>query len=179
MSRRTEIGLFVVLLAVLAAAVYWNFRPASSVGADAPMAISVEPLRVKNPSLHLDRLEQLRQLSYSGSHRNIFSATPPPLPPAAAAKKTGGAAGGGAETAGPPVPPALQVPLKFYGMAVDPKTGKKLAFFTSGDDVYIAGQGQTLLGRFRLLSIGNDTVEIEESTSGRRATLTMTPPVTP
>jgi hypothetical protein len=181
MSRRTEIGLFVALLAVLAVTLYWNFRPTASVVADTPITIAVKPLHVENPSLHFDRLEKIRQLAYTGTHRNIFSATPPPpsLPAPSAAKGKGAAGGAGPEKTGPAVPPPLQVPLTFYGMAVDPKTGKKLAFFTNGDDVYIAATGQTLIGRFRLLEIGNDTVEVEETASGRRATLNMTPPVTP
>jgi hypothetical protein len=179
MSRRTELGLFVALLVLLTVTLYWNFRPQTSVGADTPITIAVKPLQVENPSLHLDRLEKIRQLAYTGSHRNIFSATPPPPPTPSAVKGKEAAGGAGPEKTGPAVPPPLQVPLTFYGMAVDPKTGKKLAFFTNGDDVYIAAAGQMLIGRFRLLQIGNDSVEVEETSSGRRATLNMTPPVTP
>lgn len=181
MSRRTEIGLFVGLLAVLAVTLYLNFRPSSGADSGTPITIAVQPLHVENPSLHLDRLKKIRQLAYTGTHRNIFSATPPPppLPASSAADRKHGAGGHGSATAGPAPPPPLRVPLTFYGMAVDPKSGKKLAFFTNGDNVYIAAAGQTLLGRFRLLSIGNDTAEVEETSSGRRATLNMTRPVTP
>lgn len=176
MSRRTEIWILVGLLALLALVLYWNFRPNVIAGAGAPEAVSVEPLRVPDPSLHLGRLERIRQMGYGGTHRNIFSATPPPPPPVKAAqlKKTTAVV----RPTGPVAPPALQVPLKFYGMAVDPKTGRKLAFFTSGDKVYIASEGQTLLGQFRLLKIGNNSAEFKEVSSGRTAVLPMTPPVT-
>ena len=177
MSKRTEIWILGALMLLLAAVLYWNFRPSVIAGAGAPEAVSVQPLRVPDPSLHLGRLARIREMGYSGTHRNIFSATPPPPPPpskTAQMKKTAAAM----RPTGPVAPPALQVPLTFYGMAIDPKTGRKLAFFTSGDKVQIASEGQTLLGKFRLMKIGNNSVEFRDVSSGRTAVLTMTPPVT-
>lgn len=163
----------VALFLVLGVVLYRNVRPEASAGSDAPVAIAFKPLKVPSPALHLDQLARIRQLAYKGSHRNIFSATPPPPPPSpqAAGKDALSAA-----PAGPPVPPPVQIPLKFYGMAIDPKTGNKLAFFTNGDNVHIASPGETLLGHFRLLSIGANTVEVEDTSSGRTATLAMTLP---
>jgi len=177
-SRRTEISILGALLLVLAVVLYWNYRPDVMAGPYAPEAVSVQPLKVPDPSLHLDRLARIREMGYEGTHRNIFSATPPPPPPSKIAQMKQAAAAAARPT-GPPVPPPLQVPLTFYGMAVDPKTGKKLAFFTSGDKVEIAAAGQVLLGQFRLMKIGSNTVEVQEVSSGRTAVLTMTPPVTP
>jgi hypothetical protein len=176
MSRRNELRILAALLVVLAA-LYWNFRPGAADGSDTPEAVSVQPLRVPDPALHLDRLARIREMEYGGTHRNIFSSTPAPPPPSKAAQLKK-AQMMKAAAAGPAVPPPLQVPLTFYGMAVDSKTGRKLAFFTSGDHVYIAGQGETLLGRFRLMQIGSNTVQFQEVSSGRTAVLTMTPPVT-
>lgn len=172
MSRRAEIGILVALALLLGFVVYRNFRPDAGADSDAPTTIAVQPLKIPNPALHLNRLARIRQLAYTGSHRNIFSATPPPPAPSkhAAMKDRHSAA-----PAGPSVPAALQVPLKFYGMAVDPKTGNKVAFFTDGDKVYIARPGQTLLGHFRVVTIGSDTVQIEDTSSSRMATLPMTP----
>ena len=178
MSKRKEIGVLVALLVVLAGVLYWDLRPTVMAGPDGPQMIAVEPLSVPNPALHLGRLAEIRQMDYKGNHRNIFSATPPPPPPSVVAKQRAAKGGAAAVAAGPRVPPPLQVPLTFYGMAIDPKTGRKLAFFTSGDHVYIASEGQTLLGHFRLRQVGNNTVEFEDVTTGRMATLTMTPLVT-
>jgi hypothetical protein len=174
-SRATEIKILAALVVILAVVAYWNFRPRAMDGSGEPESVSVQPLRVPDPSLHLGRLARIREMEYAGTHRNIFSATPPPPPSVKAAqlRKTQAV-----QSTGPAVPPPLQVPLTFYGMAVDPKSGTKLAFFTSGDHVYIASQGETLLGRFRLMQIGSNTVEFQEISSGRTATLTMTPPVT-
>jgi hypothetical protein len=164
-SRRNELRILAALLVVLAAALYWNFRPGAADGSGAPEAVSVQPLRVPDPALHLDRLARIREMEYGGTHRNIFSATPAPPPPSKAAQLKK------AQMVQRAVP-------AFYGMAVDPKTGRKLAFFTSGDHVYIATEGETLLGRFSLTEIGSNTVQFREISSGRTAVLTMTPPVT-
>jgi hypothetical protein len=180
LSRRKEIGILVALLVLLAAVLYWDLRPAVMAGPDGPRTIAVQPLRVPNPALHLGRLAEIRQMDYKGNHRNIFSATaPPPAPPKTARKNaTRAAAAAAAAAAHPSAPAGLNVPFKFYGMAIDPKSGRKLAFFTSGDHVYIASKGQTLLGHFRLLQIGNNTVSFEDVATGQTATLTMTPPIT-
>lgn len=180
MNRRTEIGVLAALLLVLGGVLYWNFRPNASAYTDTPVAISVTPLKVPNPTLHLAQLARIRQLVYTGSHRNIFSATAaPPAAPRKVAHVQTKRNVAPVAPAGPRVPPPVRVPLKFYGMATDPHTGNKVAFFTNGDNVYIASPGQTLLGHFRVLEIGNDTVRIEDTTSARVATVPMTPLTNP
>ena len=78
--------------------------------------------------------------------------------------------------AGPTGPAPLVIPATFYGFVTDAQTGMRRAFFTENENVYIVGVGETLLGRFRLVQIGNSSVEMEELSTGRRATLTMEEP---
>jgi hypothetical protein len=172
MKRQAEIGILVALFLVLGGVLYRSFRPTSDAAFDGPGEVIVQPLKVPNPALHLGQLASIRQMVYSGSRRNIFTATPPPppAPPKSAVKDAQPPV-----PAGSPMPPPLEIPLKFYGMAIDPKTGNKLAFFTNGDNVYLASPGETLLGHFRLLSIGNDTVRIEDTTTSQAGTVVMTP----
>ena len=68
------------------------------------------------------------------------------------------------------------MPFKFYGYAADTRSGKRRAFFTNGDEVYIASEGDTILTRFRVLRIGNTTSDLEEISTGRRATLSLDQP---
>jgi hypothetical protein len=42
--------------------------------------------------------------------------------------------------------------------------------------VYIVPVGGTLLNQFRILTIGNNSVEVEELSSGRRTTLVLAQP---
>ncbi len=174
MSRRTQIYLLSALLLVLAAVLVWQWvskrGPAPAASGGAGPEVKYLPLSVENPSLRVDMLERIRRFEYSGRHRNIFSASlPPPLVPAGSDRRPIG-------PQLPPPPPPLEVPVKFFGYATDPASGRRRAFFTNGEDVYILAEGETLLGRFRLLHIGNSVADVEETASGRRATLVMEEP---
>jgi hypothetical protein len=58
--------------------------------------------------------------------------------------------------------------MKFFGYGTVPNGASKRAFLTDGEEVYIVGEGDTLLGRYRILRIGNGTLEFEEIDGGRR-----------
>lgn len=133
------------------------------------------PIAVENPALKLELLNRLKKLQYEGSHRNIFSASAPapvsatPPPPTAITPLP-------VTPTGPTGPAPLVIPATFYGFVTDAQTGMRRAFFMEGENVYIIGVGEVLLGRFRLVQIGNNSVELEEISTGRRATLTMEEP---
>jgi hypothetical protein len=166
MSRRNQIIVLVVLLAILAIVLYRNWGGPTALPVASAGDVKYQPLAVENPSLRLDMLERIRKFEYTGRHRNIFSASlPPPPPPKVDPTKQA--------QSGPPAPAPLEVPVKFFGYAADPQTGYRRAFFTNGEDVFIVAEGETLLSRFRLLHIGNSTADLEEIASGRRATLVL------
>ena len=168
-SRRNQMVLLLVLAGVLAYVLYRNFAPPVPVATAAAAANdSFAPLNVDNPALRTDLLDHVKKEEYQGSGRNIFNASAPP-PPAPPAPKPA------AQVAQIPAapPPALTVPATFFGYVTDARTGARRAFFAEGDDVYVVGVGDVLLGRFRLLQIGNTTAELEETSSGRRTTLTL------
>jgi len=173
MPRRIQIALLAVLLVVLLAILVGNREQAPELGAVLFANEKFEPLAVPDPALRLDMIERLRKQEYTGTHRNIFSASAPPkpapvLPPASVGPST------------PPPPPPLQIPFKFYGIVTEPAAaGQRRAFFTDGDNIFILREGETLQERFRLLRIGNDTAEFEEIASGRRATLALEKPPSP
>ena len=176
MSRRTEIYLLAGLCLLLGLVLYFSNRggvPGVShvVAADTKF----EPLDVQEPRLRLDLLDKVRKLEYSGSHRNIFVAVPPPLPQAPGNAK-GQIAQRFTGPRQPPPPPPLSIPAEFFGYASRPNSGKRVGFFTSGDDVLVVAEGDTFLGRFRLDHIGNDSADVEELSSGRHATIPMVQP---
>lgn len=127
---------------------------------------------VPNPSLRLDLLEKISKLKYEGMQRNIFNASPLPRqqpPPTPAPPKI--------EDHGPPVPPPAPVeqpfvpPFKFYGYVVDARSGRQRGFFTNGDDIWVAAEGDFVQRRFKLVRLSKTGAEIEEVSSGKRATL--------
>lgn len=176
MTRRNEMIVLGVLLLVLAGVVVWFRFYSNSTAATAPSApvdARFAPLSVDNPALRLDILQRFLALEYKGVHRSIFSATLPP-PPTPVAKQ-------------PPVPvapvipsgpPPLTVDAKYFGFVSDLGGSHRRAFFATpnNEDVIIAGEGDTLMGRFRVLRITNTTADVEEISSSRRATLTLEEP---
>jgi len=175
MSQRAKAYVLAGLFVLLAAVLYYYFFPkAPTPGITGVLAsdIKFSPLDVQEAGLHLDRLENLRKLEYSGSHRNIFVAAPPPPPKAAQAAEQIPFVGPRL----PPPPPPLQVPAEFFGYSADPQTGKRTAFFTSGDDVLIVKEGDTFLGGLRLLHIGNESADVQEISTGRHATVQLVQP---
>lgn len=176
MSERARIYALLGLLAVLAVVAYfYTFDRTTVPGLSGVLAADTkfEPLDVHEPSLRLDELDRLRKMEYSGSHRNIFVAAPPPVP-----KPTGPAAVAAQPFVGPreQVLPPLQVPAEFFGYASQPHTGKRVAFFTSGDDVLVVAEGDKFLNAFRLVRIGNESADIEEIASGRHVTVPLVEP---
>jgi len=166
MPRRLQIGVLAGLLVVFVVILYYNWRKAPEAPTVSAAGDKYQPLPLENPSLRLDMLERIRKFEYTGRHRNIFSASlPPPEPAKADPRKAGPVV--------PPPPPPLDVPVKFFGYVADSQTGQRRAFFTNGEDVFIVAEGETLLTRFRLLRIGNNSAEVEEITSGRHATLVL------
>ncbi len=172
MSRKTQIYVLVGLLALLVIVFVLNRNTApalTGVAADEKF----QPLNVEDPTLRVDLLEKIHKQEYGGTHRNIFTITlpPPPVPQPGQA--------GYIAPAPPPEPagpPPVVVPATFFGYAVTPKTGKRQAFFTNGDDVFVVDEGATLLNRFRLLKIGNSTADLEEISSGRHTTVNLEQP---
>jgi hypothetical protein len=56
------------------------------------------------------------------------------------------------------------------------KSGKRVAFFLQGDDVLVVEEGSVFMDRYRLDKINNDSADVEETSSGRHATVQMIQP---
>jgi hypothetical protein len=175
MSRRNQFIILGSLLGLLGIVAYTQFRPAGS-SANAPSADGpFAPVNVDNPALRMDILKRFLDLQYKGTHRNIFSATAP-IPPPAEMKPP--------ENVPPPPPPAptgpppLNVDAKYFGYASDAKGNHRRAFFATAnnEDVVIAGEGDTLFGRFRVVRLTNTMADVEEIASGRHATMPLEEP---
>ncbi|MGB6483931.1 MAG: hypothetical protein WBE86_10645 [Candidatus Acidiferrales bacterium] len=173
MTKKTRYQTFLLsgLLVVLALVVFYAGRSHDDVftGVHADDG-EFEPLNVPDPSLRLDLLERIQKEEYNGQHRNIFSEEPLPPPPEVLAAQRAAQQG----PVAPPPPPPVTVPATFYGIVTDPATGNRRACFSaSNDNIYILAEGGTLLNQFRVVKIGNNTVEMQEISSGRSTTLTL------
>jgi hypothetical protein len=169
--ERSLIGILVVLSAISGLIYYFNTRETSSAASTFSVGGNYTPISVENPHIITERLEGLQHVEYKGSHRNIFSETPPPHVPTKVELDNARKNAPPPIVQPPPPPPALIVNEKFYGYVDDPKTGARRAFFTNGEDIFIAGIGDMLENRLRVTRIGNDTVELMEVSSSRRTTI--------
>ena len=168
MSERKKL-IWLGALIVVAVLVWTVQRVKPSAGGGGYANFSdIHLLAVENPRLHHEKMEAAQGTEYKSSGRNIFTeiAQPPPdqtkTPDNTATGPTGP----------PPVqePPKPQLPAKYFGYGTIPNGTARRAFLTNGDDVYIVGEGDTLLGRFRIVKISSGNIEFEEISSGRRNT---------
>jgi hypothetical protein len=176
MTPRNQAIVLGVLLVVLIPSAYYFYRGFSPQGVATPPAKLDEkfgPLDIDNPALRLDIMKRFLALEYKGVHRSIFSASlpPPPTPPPSQQPVN-------VAPAAPAGPAPLTVDAKYFGYVSDFGGSHRRAFFatTNNEDVIIASEGDTFLGRFRLIRLTNTTADVEEVASGRRTTLTLEEP---
>jgi len=139
---------------------------------------SSKKIRAENldPTLQLKLLASSEQITYAGSGRNIFvsQAENILIPKAIAPGHTDSADKLGPQGP-PPVPPPPPIPLKFFGFAS--RTGEPKKIFLSKDqDVFIAGEGEIVDRRYKVVRISASSVEIQDLVgSGPPQTIPLTP----
>lgn len=125
-----------------------------------------------DPSLHMQAMLVSESVAYSGVGRNIFSAQsapplvkvpepissarPKPLPPC--------------PPNCPPPPPPPPIALKFFGLESDEK-GARQACLLHEDTVYLASAGDVVLRRYKVLSIGPRSIQVQDLQTNNTQTL--------
>ena len=171
----TQKNQMIVLAAlVLIMGVVWYFNRTTSVTNPGNMATfqNYQLLAVENPQLHRDKMEEAQKTEYHSLGRNPFSEIAPPKDQPKE-NKIAQHVPVGPPTSPPLPPPMLPGNMKFFGYGTIPNGTLRRAFLSDGDEVYIVGEGDTLLGRFRIVKINNANLEFEEIATGRHNTVTM------
>ncbi len=170
MSRKQQIALLVLLLLVGGAVWGWQYWPSTDNGkANSSFLQGYQPLNFPNPDLHWQVVDHRRKSEYKASGINPFS-NEGPKPPAPPPQKVPQPGDPNYVPPAPVVPPPPELPpnMKFFGYGTVPNGTPRRAFLSYQDDVYIVGEGDTLMGRYRILKINNASLEFEEVGSGRR-----------
>lgn len=123
-----------------------------------------------DPTLDFDLLRQSEQIKYAGNGRNIFVAGSMPVIP----NPHGPVATDQREIKlPPPIPPPPPINLKFFGFASKPGEPKKI-FLSQGEDVFIAGEGEIVNRRYRILHISPAAVDIEDVLNNNKQSIPLT-----
>lgn len=171
MSEKHKAGVLVALVVVLGLTAWRWWAPqssapvaASGVG-QARRSVARSPLDIPDARLQMERLQAASQRNTPPVGRNIFEygrvsrpvrivkpavASTPQAPPP--------------QSPPPPPPP----PLRFYGMAENQAGGARRVFLTDGNEIYVARQGDVIEGRYRVVRISGDSMELEDLVSHHR-----------
>jgi hypothetical protein len=192
-ETRRQLPMLAGLVVVLAAVAWWQFggaapptgRPATAarrpqVPARADAARVETPEAVLARGVGLDRLEHDRPAPEEGSRDPfrsgpgagsggaVSSPTPRPVVPAPVPP---GLPSGPIIPAGPPPPPPITV--KFIGVVSRRDVGK-VAVLSDGKNVYYGRQGEIVDGRWRIVAIGEESLQIEYVDGRGRQTVRLT-----
>jgi hypothetical protein len=132
---------------------------------------NLEPSNI-DPTLRLDLIAKLKTVDVEAGKRSLFEIGEAP-PEEIKVKEPGKIeiahpfvgpqlprseqAGAAAEQKAPPIP------LKFYGFVNRTKAGDKRAFFMDGEDIVIAGEGDTVKKRYKIVRIGVNSAVVEDT----------------
>jgi len=142
----------------------------------------IDPMTI-DPILRLDLLAKVQGVELAGGSRNLFQFSTPPVkvealkgpePKVIPKPALPGVRAGDdpAKPAGPPPPPPIN--LKYYGFSTARNNGRKTAFFLDGDEISVAGEGETVKKRYRVVRIGVNSVLMEDTESKRQQSLPLT-----
>ena len=132
---------------------------------------------ISAPDVHLEALDS-EWPKPGEAERNLFRFKPkaPPPPPPAPPRPTQPAVPVNPVPSGPPPPPPVPpITLKFIGIIESPSSSRKIAVLSDGRNPPFQGvEGDIIEGRYRILKIGVESVEIAYADGRGRQTIRLT-----
>jgi len=180
-KRQRELALAggaVLLLAIATWAIQRSAPQATGANPPAGTAAATSPQKGPVADVDLKPLESERP-EPGESTRNPFrfKQKPPPQPSAATIKQREEQAAQAATLASGPVepPPPPRIPLKYIGDVSDPKNpGKRIAVLSDLRGTYFGREGEVVEGRYRIVKIGVESIELAYLDGRGRQTIRQT-----
>jgi hypothetical protein len=152
-----------------------SYRGPQAAGSTREFKPSLKPKNVDttsiDPTLRLDLLAKLKTVDAQAGTRSLFEigvappaeikGIPEPAKIAIARPFVGPVRPVAPEPAPEPKAPPIQ--LKFYGFVNKTKVGDKRAFFLDGEDIVIAGEGDMIKKRYKIIRIGVNSAVVEDT----------------
>jgi hypothetical protein len=177
-ERRKQL-LLAALVVVLLAVVAYMYGGSGATSAPAPQASNrtggarggTASAPVGATDVHLEALDAERAKP-GPTDRNLFRFKPKPAPPPLPAPAVTAPAPPPVPTGPPPPPPLPPIPYKFIGLVEVPGEKKRIAVLSDGRNVPLHGrEGDIIEGRFRIVRIGAESIEMEYADGRGRQTI--------
>ena len=178
-KRRRELALAGVAILLIAVAA-WSMQRATVSSSDdvSVPAADVKPFTPKSPIPELDlKALEAERPEPDETTRNPFRYKPqfaPPEPSRSIGRQQQGATSQAAsEPVEPPAPP--RIPLKYIGDMTDPRNpGGKIAILSDARGTYYGREGEVVEGRYRIVRIGVESIELAYLDGRGRQTIRQT-----
>jgi hypothetical protein len=178
-SSRRLVTLWALIL-TLAVVLAWQFWPdagASTPPAARGRATAAPPATAPDPQVLALDLEQLETAGPEppDTGRDPFrfrpAAAPPPPTAPAATQPPGVTTPVGPPGEPPPAPPPPPITLKFIGLLTEGASLGKVAVLTDGRFVFHGREGDIIEGRYRVVRIGDESIQLEYADGRGRQTI--------
>ncbi len=165
--KTTQYAALGVLLVTLAAVLWYQFARGASAGEPAVGSApgtraSDEIQRVQAmgavPDVKVDDLKA-KPAARVDIGRNLFRVQPKPVPQPVLSPAARAAAAAAAAMP-PPPPPPPPITLRLIGLVDAPGGAGKIAVLSDGRDVFYGREGEIIDGRYRIVRIGAESVEM-------------------
>ena len=171
LTKQRKQLLLLAALVVVAALVWYAYfgRTQGAPGDVAFRADSYTPINAQDFSIIFKQRGNAQKTEYKPSGRNPFVATAiPPLVAAVTAPKAPDKPRWADYTVPKEVIVPPQLPWKFFGYGNLPSSGAREAFLLDGEDVHIVAEGEVVQNHIRIVHIGNERIEYEDTNTGAR-----------
>jgi hypothetical protein len=166
-KQKKELIVLAVLL-VLGASIWYLYMGTGTTPSTGVSAVNYSPINAQDYNPIISGLAKAQATEYKSAGRNIFvmGAEPEQVTKQGPIKSPYRNQG----PQPPPPPPPAQLPMVFFGYGMLPVGGARQAFLKeeSGDEVHIVSEGDVVLNHIRILHIGNDRIDFEDTTTGQK-----------